>query len=225
MLKESWMSPFVICGYLLAFAAALHGAFPFVKYTDQTTMNVLEPFIILCSERSQISWVLFGYLILMCNAPFINSRSEQALIRTTRMRWSDGMLMYLLLQSLMYYLFLFMVTVIMAAPHGYVGNMWSQVLYSVARFGSGVEKEIGLYVPDITLLQSWSVNQAAIHSFFLLFLYSFFLALILFIGNMALHWLAGSIIAFGIHFVGYMLLSDAMFGKIKYSLLAQSILN
>lgn len=224
MLRESFVSPFAICGFLLAFTSVINGAFPYIRYAGSTTINVLEPFIILCSERSQVSLILFGYLILMCNAPFINARSEQALIRTTRIRWSDGMLMYIFIQSLLYYLFILLVTIIMAAPHGYFGNVWSRLMYGLSSFGSGVEKQIDLYIPDVTFLQMWSVQKAAIHSFLLLFLYSFLLALILFVGNLAMHWLAGSIIAVSVHFIGYMLISDSILGKINYSLLAHGIL-
>lgn len=224
MLKESLVSPFILCAYLLALLAAVKGALPFIRYADGTSMNVLEPFIILCSDCGQVCWVLLGYLVLMCNAPFINARSMQTLVRTTRTRWSDGMLIYVLLQSLLYYLFLLMVTVILAAPSGFAGNVWSRLLYSLSQYGSGVEKEVGLYVPDVSLLETWTVQQAAIHSFLLLYLYSLVLALLLFVGNLALHWIAGSVITIIVHFIGYMLISDSMFGMMKYSLFAHGIL-
>ena len=84
---------------------------------------------------------------------------------------------------------------------------------------------MGLYIPDVFLLQTWSVFQAAIHSFCLVFLYSVLLALILFIGNLAFHRLAGSIAAIGIHFIGYMIISDYdVFGHMEWSLLAHGIL-
>ena len=225
MIRENVQSPFVFCAYCLGFLAALKGAYPYIRYADGTLINVFEPFIILCSERNLVSWVLFGYFILMCKAPFINARSEQMLIRTSRRCWSDATVLSIFVQSVGYYLFILIVTIIMAVPNGFMANEWSNLLYSLSEFGSGVEKQMGLYIPNVSLLQTWTVYQALIHSFCLSLLYSMFLALILFTINLAVHRLVGSVIAIGVHFIGYVLISDAMLGYTEFSLLAHGILN
>ena len=147
------------------------------------------------------------------------------LIRTSRRCWSDATVLSIFVQSVGYYLFILIVTIIMAVSNGFMANEWSNLLYSLSEFGSGVEKQMGLYIPNVSLLQTWTVYQALIHSFCLSLLYSMFLALILFTINLAVHRLVGSVIAIGVHFIGYVLISDAMLGYTEFSLLAHGILN
>jgi hypothetical protein len=110
----------------------------------------------------------------------------------------------------------------MAAPNGYVGNMWSRMLYNMSKFE--VRADIGVNVPDISFFESWSVDQALIHTFFLLLLFSIVIAMIMLVGNLAWHWMIGSAMAVAIYFIGYMLIRDSMWGLVKYSLMAHGIL-
>lgn len=225
LLKENLQSPFVLCACLLGGLAVFKSAYPYIHYADSALINVFEPFIILCSDRNMISWALFGYFFLMCRAPFMNARTEQMMFRITRVCWSDAVILYIFVQSVIYYGLILLMTVLIGISNGFVGNQWSNLMYNLSKFGSGVEKETGLYVPDVSLIKTWSVGQAVIHSFCLVLLYSIVLALILFAINIAVGNLIGCIVAIGVHFIGYVLISDAMFGYINFSLFAHGILN
>ncbi len=224
MVREAIGSPRVWCGYLIGFSGIMYGVFPFIKYTHDTVINVLEPLVILLSERSFVTFLLMGYFLIVCNAPFIDSRSELTILRTNRSCWADSMILYICFQTIMYYLSIFVITVIMAVPQGYWGNMWSKITYMISNFGSTSAAAEGVLVPQISFLKNWSVFEASFHSFMLLILYSLVMAIILFLGNLGVHKFVGSISAVILHFIGYLIISDSLFLKVRYSLLANGIL-
>lgn len=224
MVREAIFSPRILCGYLIGFSGVIYGIVPYIKYTQDTVINLFEPFIILLNQRSFVTYLLMGYFLLICNAPFVNSRSQVTILRTTRQNWIDSMLIYIFTQTVCYYLFIFLFTIVVAAPKGFVGNMWSNVFYMISNYGSGAAAKAGVIVPQITFLQSWSVYEACIHSVLLLILYSLVIAVLLFLGNLGVRRFIGSIGAVAIHFIGYLIISDALLSKIQYSLLANGIL-
>ena len=224
MLKMSAATLRVWCGYIVAAVAVLNGVLPYLEYTDPMSINVMEPFILICSQRWNVSLLLIGYFIIFCNAPFIHAGTEMTLLRSSRRRWADGMVLYMAAHTVIYYGFILAFSMVVAAPRGYFGNMWSRSMYMLSRFPPLEYMSYGAVGLDESFMANWPVYEAAFHSFSLLALYSFFLAMLMFVGNLAMRRFIGSLAAILVHLVGYLMISDNMMFQMRYSLLANGML-
>lgn len=219
MWKESIFKMKYIASFLIGFSAALSVLLPYLEATGNESIQILEPFIILLSDRSYTTFIFLGYFFIISDAPFVNSRVEQTLLRTNRRRWKNSIVLYMATQTALYYGFLFLVTVVPSIPRGYIGNIWSQSFYMMSKYGTNAN----IIIPEASFLAMGGPVSAAIHSVFLMFLYSFTLAMIVLVFSLGTSRLIGSICALGVHFVGYLIISDSMFIPIKYSLLAHGV--
>lgn len=224
MWRESIFKMKYIASFLIGLSAALAALLPYLDATGNESIQVLEPFIILLSDKTYATFIFLGYFFIISDAPFVNGRVEQTLLRTNRRRWKNSIVLYMVTQTALYYGFLLLVTVVPSIPRGYVGNVWSQSFYMLSKYGSNAMlHKYGVVVPEATFLSMGGPVSAAIHSVFLMFLYSFTLAMIVLVFSLGTSRLIGSICALGVHFVGYLIISDSMFIPIKYSLLAHGV--
>ena len=61
-------------------------------------------------------------LLMFCNAPFIDQNALFLIVRCKRKAWITGQILYIIVSSAVYYLFIFLCTVITALPYG-LGEM------------------------------------------------------------------------------------------------------
>lgn len=213
-----------LAGFLIAFSAVIKVTFPYLKYTGENSIQIFEPVIMMLSERGYITYILLGYFFIISDAPFVNARVEQVLVRTDRRCWKNSVIFYLISQTLTYYGVILLMSIILTLSKGYIGNVWSQSFYILSKYGSQTALEqYGLSVPDLELLKMGAPVGVMIHSLLLICLYSFLLALIIFVFSLGTNKVIGSGCAIAVHFVGYLIISDSMFIPVKYSLLANGI--
>lgn len=71
-------------------------------------------------------------LILFCNAPYADKNTLLVLARSGRGAWIAGQLLYIVISSAVYYLFLFLCTVLLALPSAEWTAEWGKLIYTLA---------------------------------------------------------------------------------------------
>lgn len=78
-------------------------------------------------------------LILFCNAPFADKNTLLVLARSGRGAWITGQILYIAISSAVYYLFLFLCTVLLSLPSADWTTEWGKLIYTLAYTGAAGE--------------------------------------------------------------------------------------
>lgn len=219
-------SPKVILGYLIALTGIFQVIRPYMGYVgEMNKIQLGEVFILLFNTKFSISYLLLGLFLVLSDAPFMNAVNFTAIYRSRRNNWLFGMFTYILLQTMTYYGFILAGSFLLSMSKAFIVNAWSRPFYNLVFYKPAAAMEQwGLWYPSEYLLERFTPWEAVFHSFMLIFLYSMILAIILFIFNLNYHWIVGSVLTFGIHFIGYIIANNSMFIQARFSLFANSIL-
>lgn len=214
-------------GYLLGFTAIFKVTYNYLNMVSSNTMQLFEPWIITMADRDTLVFIFLGYLLTICTAPFTNAANTDLIYRATRKIWNVSMCIYMVSETLIYYLSMLLLSFLVVFRRSFVGNVWSSTLYQSSVFNSSSAAEIyHLSIPESFVLEQWRPYSAALHVFLLIVFYSLMMLGILYCINIVTHKLVGSFIALLVHFISYMLCRDAaiMGDWIKFSPLARACL-
>jgi len=103
--------------------------------------------------------ILFaGIIFLFSDAPFINKSQPYIFIRSKRIPWVIGQILYIIVASAVYFLFLMSVSILVLLPHGtFATNGWGKIINTLAqtdmgaqiRLQFGITKEITAYYSPV----------------------------------------------------------------------------
>jgi hypothetical protein len=136
----------------------------------------------------------FGIVFLFCDAPFIDAGQQYFLIRSGRIQWGMGQVLYIMFSSAIFYLFVAFVSVLVITPNVFLSTGWGKILGTLAQTNAGYGFNIplkisyqiqALYTPiqafGLSLLLEWCVGT--------------FLGLVIFIINIHFSRALGAIVA------------------------------
>lgn len=147
--------------------------------------------------------IILGYLFLLSDAPFVNERTLQLVLRTSKKMWNSSCLLYIVLQATVYYLAILFFSMIFGASNGYLGESWSVPLAQVARQGTLMIFQFDVSFPYWFFMQEYSVLQACGLTLIGCILYASVLGCILYVGNLGTRYSIGTWFAVFVHFSGY----------------------
>lgn len=103
-------------------------------------------------------------MLLFCDAPFLDRHTPFVEIRTGRKAWILGQLLYIILASLVYTVYVFLVSVLVLVPHLELSGDWGVLLRSLAADSSlASQKGIALTVfADPVIVGQFSGPQATL---------------------------------------------------------------
>ena len=78
-------------------------------------------------------------LFIFCDAPFLHSNQLFVTIRSGKTQWCLGQVLYIVMTSAVYYLFLIAATILLSLPKAEWSLGWGDILYAVSRDNTGVE--------------------------------------------------------------------------------------
>lgn len=129
-------------------------------------------FPFLMSNYYALMLIMFGFVLFLCDAPFIDSEQAYLIIRCGKKSWLKGQLLYICMASAVYFLFVFLVSVILLLPNITFAADWGKLLRTLAQTDLGRQfgvslgisyKVIRLYSPVtamlIGLLMAWLVGM------------------------------------------------------------------
>ena len=95
-----------------------------IKY--ETILQVFEPFIWTYGDASSVMLSSLLLILLFADMPFISQATPYWLVRTKRKIWLAGLIIYVILATVIYNIFLAVMLGIMGAPFSFTGNVWSE---------------------------------------------------------------------------------------------------
>lgn len=214
----------VILGYLVGIVIILKQAMGYMMYANDVgmTVNVLESFIISGNNYNTVMFLVLGWLLIISEAPFVNSNAAFLIYRTERKIWNYGMILYIFIQGVCYYAILAISSIVISISNGYFANIWSTAIVNLSANGNTVNA-MEVYFPYQSFMQQESVFKAFFITWTLCLLYGIILAMVLYVFNLFTNQIVGAVIAFLFHFLGYELMKEGFMIVIKYSLLARSV--
>ena len=213
----------VIMGFILGIALFGYWLNLFLQYALDIgePVNILEAFIVVEHHHKSILFLIVGWLLIISDAPFIKKNTYLLLCRSSRKQWDAAMLQYIMIQAFLYVASIAIVSVAASFLCGFWGNIWSSPVYNLAmdnRNHLGVKYNISF--PWVNIMQTMTVPQAFMITFVFLFLYLVLIGFLLYVCNLLLKEIYGTLIVFGIQIAGYLLQQE---GAAYLSLMAKAI--
>lgn len=175
-----------------------------VKY--ETILQVFEPCIWTYGDASSVMLSSLLLILLFADMPFISQATPYWLVRTKRKVWLAGQIIYVILATAIYNIFLAAMLGIMGAPFSFTGNVWSE---TAAMLGYGGGESITVPVSIKTMESSTPYGCAAV-VFGLVLLYTLFIAVLMLFLNLTAGNMAGVIGAFAVSLYGLLLNPDML---------------
>lgn len=213
----------VVMGYLLGLAIVGYWMSNFLKYALDTgePVNILETFCVVEQHYVNLLFLILGWLFVIADAPFIKGNTYLLLYRCGRKRWNMGMVLYILIQAFFYTAIMAAFTVVISSFIGYIGNIWSSPVYSLAMdVGNHIGVKYDITFPYVMMMKTMTVPQAFAVTFLFLYLYLAFLGVLLYVCNLLFPGIAGIVLVLGGHLLGYLQMMD---GHTDFSLLARAV--
>lgn len=213
----------VVMGYLLGLAIVGYWMSNFLKLALDIgePINILETFCVVEQHYVNLLFLILGWLFVIADAPFIKGNTYLLLYRCGRKRWNMGMVFYILIQAFFYTAVMAVFTVVISSFIGYIGNIWSSPVYSLAMdVGNHIGVKYDITFPYVMMMQTMTVPQAFAVTFLFLYLYLAFLGVLLYVCNLLFSGIAGIVFVLGVHLLGYLQMMD---GHVEASLLARAV--
>ena len=124
-------------------------------------------------------------VLMFCDAPFVDKNQIFIMMRTSRTSWLCGQILYIVLASGIYYLFIFVVSILSTVFYGGFSFEWGSVLTALA-YDSGIEFEAGVASVQVSpiVVDYFSPLLACYFTFLLSWLTAIFLGLLVFMFNL-----------------------------------------
>lgn len=123
-------------------------------------------------------------VLMFCNAPFVDKNQTFVMMRTSRIKWLCGQILYIIIAAAVYYLFIFLLSVLSTVFIADFSLDWGGTFYSLAYGGVSMpENVMKVEVPKI-IVEYFTPIQACYFTFLLSCLGAVFLGMVIFFFNL-----------------------------------------
>lgn len=123
-------------------------------------------------------------VLMFCNAPFVDKNQTFVMMRTSRLKWLCGQILYIILAAAVYYLFIFLLSIISTIFIAEFSPDWGRTFYVIANGGVATpEGGSRVEIPKI-IVEYFTPLQACFFTFLLSWLGAVFLGTIIFFFNL-----------------------------------------
>lgn len=189
----------LLVGYL---SLIIHPIAEFASVVHLPVTPWIFPF--LAVDPYSLLMIMLGIVFLFCDAPFIDAHQPYIIIRSGRKDWVFGQIMYIMLATAFYYLFIILISIVLLLPNLDFSMGWGKVLGTLAQTNAGSQFQVTLTI-DYRILLTYTPLKAMVLSFLLIYLVSIFLGLFMFVINMTSRRGIGNLLATGLIFLSYFL--------------------
>lgn len=197
-------NPKIITAFVMAFVfcVMLSGrALTFANNYD-TTMQIFEPFVWAFGDAKSIMLASLLLIFFFIDMPFINDSTPYRLMRINRKIWVKAQMLYVVLVTVIYMLFLLGTFCLLCAPISFPGNLWSE---TGALLGySGVGTKIALPASVKTMEMS-NPYKCTVTIFLLMTLYTLLAATLMMVFNLMKNQFGGVLSVFILNLYGVLL--------------------
>lgn len=106
--------------------------------------------------------LILGYVLIFCDAPFMDQMAPYCILRCGRKRWFIGVIGYIMTISFLYISLVFLLSIILLMPYIYIKIEWGKVLGTLGKTDSAMY--FGTLILDYRMQASYSPIQATGYS-------------------------------------------------------------
>lgn len=172
------------------------------KSVNESVTPWLVPFIL--SDNYMIIVIFVCAVILFCDAPFIDEQQPYIIIRSNRICWAAGQILYIIISGLIFSLFLFISICINLISVINFSFDWGKTIGTLAQTDAGIQFDSYISF-DYSIMVNFNAIQATVLVLFLVWTISVLLGLLIFFINTHLSNIIGPIVAFAFVLVQYLL--------------------
>lgn len=124
-------------------------------------------------------------VLMFCDAPFVDKNQLFIMMRTTRTKWLCGQILYIILASGVYFLFIFAVSILSTVFCGDCSLEWGKTLTALA-YDSTVSHDVEVYSLSVSriVVEYFTPLLACFYTFITSWLSAVFLGLVVFVCNL-----------------------------------------
>lgn len=200
--------------FTLAFILCLMLSDKVVSFAQDygTILQVTEVFIWTFGDANSIMISTLLLIVLFADMPFITTETPYLLYRVKIRTWIWGQIIYVIIATLIYVLFLLIVTCLICAPDSFAGNQWSD---TAALLGySGVGSKIAIPASVKAMEHTYPYQCTGIIFLMVLF-YTMLVSTFMMLINLLKKGSWGIAGAFGVNIYG-LLLNPEIFKKVLH---------
>lgn len=156
-----------------------------IRYFSQTVGIGITPytFAILMNGMLFPALVLIGFLVLICDAPFIQQGYLFLVARSGKVMWGIGECLFLLTTSFFYAIIICLFSVINLLPYIEWKTEWGKAILTLMRTDASSQFDINDWNPVI--VNNYTASEANLKTFFLMLLLLWGISLLVFAINYA----------------------------------------
>ena len=175
--------PAVFMAFALGFIIAFMLSNKVVEFSTlhNTQLQFLEVFIWTFGDSVSIMLVSLCLLLLFSDVPSMDNDVPFFLVRTSRIIWILGQIVYVIEATIIFAIFIMMSTCLLSSSHTYLGNIWSETAAILGYSTIGEEIAVPAFVK---VLEFSFPYQVSIIILFLIIGYSLLLSSIIFCFNL-----------------------------------------
>lgn len=147
----------------------------------ETLLQLFEPFIWTFGDANSILLISLCLLLLFADMPNVDNEVPLQLVRTSRIRWMAGQIVYIFLATFAFVLFVFVSTCILAGNASYPGDLWSETAAILGYSSVGAEIAVPAFVK---VLEFTFPYRCTFHIFALVLGYSLVMSALIFYFNL-----------------------------------------
>ncbi|MFZ7120482.1 MAG: hypothetical protein ACOWWH_05990 [Eubacteriaceae bacterium] len=168
------------------------------SYEFDTIMQIAEPFVWTFGDSNSILLASLLLILLFSDMPFLGAGIPYYLMRTSRFKWMLGQLLYIVLATFIYMLFILISSIVICAKNSFSGNMWSK---TGAILGYSSAGESIALPSSVKTMEMSTPYDCMLTIFLLMLLYTLLCVFIMFFFNLikGKFWGVGSIFGFSIY--------------------------
>ena len=199
-------------GLAFVFCVMLSGRALMFARTYGTTMQIFEPFIWAFGDAGSILLASLLLIFFFIDMPFINDMTPYHLLRVNRAIWIGAQILYVVLVTVIYMVFLLAVFCLLCAPISFPGNLWSETGAMLGYSGVGTQIALPASVKTMEMSDPYQCMAAI---FLLMMLYTLLTATIMLIFNLMKDRFGGVLSVFILNLYG-LLLEPRGIGKVLH---------
>ncbi len=176
-------SPQVWMAFALGFIACFLLSGRVVDFSREHggSLQLLEPFIWVFGDSGSILLISLCLLLLFSDLPHLDNETPLFLVRTTRLCWMAGQVLYLALSTLVFVGFILLSTCVLTGAQAYKANLWSRTAAILGYSSIGESLCIPAFVKVLELTFPY---PCALRIFALMLGYSLALSSVIFFFNL-----------------------------------------
>lgn len=197
-------NPRVAITFVLAFIMCMMLCDKAISFANSygTTMQIMEAFVWTFGDASSIMISSLLLVLLFSDMPFITAVTPYYLSRTKKSVWMWGQVVYVILATILYVLFLLLITVALCAHISFAGNMWSETGALLGYSGIGIKVALPASLKTMEMSLPY---QCAAWIFLLVLLYSLLTVTLMMVFNMKKSSFMGILSVFILNLYGLLL--------------------